>query len=270
MKSPPGILFWLLVAATAAVDVVAIAWLVEGGPSSQAVFLYDGLVTGQLSVVCIWSVLGSKHMWTAWAAALMALGAAVALNVRVVELSLAEACGIYGTFVALLVLSLWTLEHLKFWRQIAGSVPGAAWQYSTFHLLAAMTIVALLIVALRGSSLLMTSEVSWQSFAMLTIGDVVLAVATLVVWQWSTWQTLWWPRLAAVCVPALAIGALEISLALSGALGDYYEAVQVYSPFGMVAYTLVVSIVIFAYLELAPIVDRPRVSPAPPDAGTSP
>jgi hypothetical protein len=256
VKTPPRILFWLLLAATAAVDAVAIMWLVEGGIKSQAVFLYDALETGQVSVVAMWCLFGARKPWAAWAAALLTVGVVSLLETRVAELSFAEACGIYGSFFSLLALTLWLLKQTSFWRQLAGSDVSNRWQYSLSHLLAAMTVIALVIVALRGSELLIDSEDMWKSYAMLTIGDVALATSVLIVWLWTSWQPHWWPRLAAAFLPALAIGALETSLALSGGLGEDFATLQTYSPFGMIAYTLIASLVIFAYMELAPIVRR--------------
>ncbi len=256
MKTPPRILFWLLLAATAAVDAVAIMWMMEGGTESQAAFLYDALVTAQLSVVTMWGVFGARNASTALVAAVLAVGVVSLLEPRFAELSLAEAGGIYGSFVSLLALVLWLLKQTSFWRQLVGSDESNQWQYSMSHMLAAMTVVALVIVALRGSELLLESEDLWKSLVMLTIGDVALATSVLIVWLWTSWQPYWWPRLAAAFLPALAIGALETSLALVGVLGDEYTAIQAYSPFGMVANTLIASLVIFAYLELAPIVRR--------------
>ena len=241
-------------AATAAVDAVATTWLVEGGMESQAAFLYDALVTGQTSVVCMWCVFGARCAWAAWMVAVSTVGIVSLLNTRVVDLTFAEAYGIYGSFLALLALTLWLLKQTAFWRQLAGMEAGNRWQYSMSHLLGAMTVVALVIVGLRGSVLLLSTADSWKSFVMLTLGDVALATSVLLVWLWTSWQPQWWPRLAAVLLPALAIGALETGLALAGTLGRDYAAVQADSPLGMVAYALVASLVIFVYLELAPIV----------------
>ena len=258
MKQQSQIILWLLLAATAAVDAVAIQWLRESGTMSQAVFLYDAMVTAQLSIVCIWCVLGTDRTWAAWIAAIAAVSGVSIVNARILELSLAEAAGIYGSYFVLLGVVLWALKRTRFWRQLVGTEGSATWQYSLSHLLIAMTVLALLIGALRGSSLLLDSADSWKSFVVLTIGDVLLATSTLVVWLWTSWRPQWWPRLAAVLVPAMAIGALEALLAFSGALGEDYANVQAYSPFGMVAYTLIASGTIFIYLELAPLILRTR------------
>ncbi|MEX2091450.1 MAG: hypothetical protein WD971_02175 [Pirellulales bacterium] len=268
MKQQSQILFWLLLAATAAVDIVAITWLLEAGPESRAAFLYDALVTGQLAVVALWGVFGARRSWAAWCAALAAVGVAGALTARLAQLSLAESCGIHGSSVALLAATLWVLKRTPIWQRLAGKASAAGWQYSMGHLLAAMTIIALLIAALRGSVLLLNSGESWKFFVTLTLGDVVLATSIAFIWLWTSWFPRWWPRLAAVLLPALAVGALEAGLAMSGLLGPDVAQLQEYSPFDLVAYTLMASIVIFAYLELAPIIRRDQRAVATPLAGT--
>ena len=267
MKQHSPIIFWLLLAATVAVDAVAITWILEAGPTSRASFLYEALVTGQLAVVCLWGAFAARRIWMAWLVTLIAAGIAGVLTARVAELSLVEACGIHGIYVALLAATLWVLKRTPAWRRLTGDANPAVWQYSLGHLLAAMTVVALLIGALRGSVLLASGDDIWRYVVLLTLGDVVLVAATVFVWLWASWLPYWWPRLGAVFAPALAVGALEIVLAASGALGSSFENSQATDALSLVAYTLTTSLVIFVYLELAPLVERGQRAENTPPAG---
>ncbi len=256
MKQHSPLLFWLLLAATISVDAVVISWMLEAGPTSRASFLYDALVTGQLAVVCLWGAFAARRIWSAWIVTLLAVGVAGMLTARVAELSFAEACGIHGIFVALLGATLWVLKRTPAWRRLVGETNPVVWQYSLGHLLAAMTVVALLIGALRGSVLLTGAADSWRFIVLLTLGDIVLVAATVFVWLWASWLPHWWPRLGAALAPALAVGLVEIALAVSGSLGTAFENPQETDPLSIVAYTLLTSLLIFACLELAPILSR--------------
>ena len=264
MKQHSPTLFWLLLAATIAVDAVAITWMVQAGPTSRAAFLYDALVTGQLAVICLWGAFAARRTWSAWVVTLIAVGVGGMLTARVAELPPAEACGIHGIYVALLAATLWVLKRTPAWRRLKGEANPAVWQYSLGHLLAAMTVVALLIGALRGSVLLTSGDDSWRFVVLLTLGDVVLVTATAFVWLWASWMPFWWPRLGAVFLPALAVGALETALAVAGALGSFFEESPATDALSLFAYTLTTSIVIFAYLELVPILDRDQRAVSPP------
>ncbi len=74
MNQRPQINFWLLLAATAAVDAVAIAWILDAGSASLAAYLFDALLAGQLAVVCVWAVFRSPgKMWSLVAATVAVL-----------------------------------------------------------------------------------------------------------------------------------------------------------------------------------------------------
>jgi len=65
---------------------------------------------------------------------------------------------------------------------------------------------------------------------------------------------IWIPRLGVVSVVALAVGLTESMLALSGALGQTFATDLGRSKFDLITYAYIASFVIFAYLELTPIV----------------
>jgi hypothetical protein len=268
VKQHSPTLFWLLVAATIAVDAVVVRWMVQAGPMSKTAFLYDALVTGQLGVVCLWGAFAARHAWLAWIAELSAVGIAGGLTAWVAKLSIAEACGIHGLYVATLATAFWILKRIPAWRRLAGEADPAVWQYSIGHLLAAMTVVALLFGALRGSVLLTSAYDSWRFVVLLTLGDVVLVTATVFVWLWAAWLPNWWPRVGAAFAPALVVGGIEAALASIGALGSSFENPQLRNSLDLVAYTLATSLVIFLFLEIAPIVDRCQRADKTPPAGT--
>ena len=179
MKQQSQILFWLLLAATAAVDIVAITWLLQAGPESRAAFLYDALVAGQFAVVCIWAAFAARRTWSAWIGVTVAVLVSTAVDVRVTQLSVAEAFGIYGSFAAALMAALWTLQRTSRWKRLSG-IDSPAWQFSIGQLLAVMTLVALLITSLRGSDLLFGKIDVWRFLLALTICDVLVVVLTIV------------------------------------------------------------------------------------------
>lgn len=256
MKTHSPILVGLLLAATAAVDAVVVASLFEAGQMSRVSFVYDALIIGQLSAVSAWAVLGARRAWMGGLAVLAAVGSAGLLLSKVADLSLAEACGIYGSFVAMLVVALWIIKQTPLWRRLTKSGDEVTWQFSLGHLMLAMTAVAVLITALRGSLLLFEAGDSWKFLVSLTLADVILVVATIVIWAWASWLPHWWPRLGAAIAPAFVVGGVNTALMRSGLLGPETATLQQQAPFDLIAYALMVSLVIFVYLEIAPLIAR--------------
>ncbi len=256
MKQQSQILFWLLLAATAAVDVVAITWLLRAGPESRASFLYDALVSSQLALVCLWAVFTARHMFWAWSGTIAAVLIASQATARLIGLSFSEACGIYGSYAAMLAAVLWILKRTAAWRRLTGT-NAAAWQYSMGHLLAAMTLIAVLIATLRGSELLTGAADLWKFLTVLTVADVALTVATIVLWASQRPLLL---RLARALAVAGAIGGFEIFVAL---------LLRQESTVPFMAYTIIMSLVIFVWLELVPIICRDRRVESPPSAGAA-
>jgi hypothetical protein len=256
VKTHSPIVVGLLLAATAAVDVVVAKSLVNAGQMSRVSFVFDALIVGQLSAVSAWAVLGARRAWMGGLAVLTAVGAAGLLLARVAELSIAEACGIYGSLVAILVVVLWAIKQTPLWRRLTNSGSAEVWQFSLVHLMLAMTAVAVLITALRGSLLLFEAGDSWKFLVSLTLADVILVVTTILTWTWASWLPHWWPRLGAAIAPAFVVGGVNTALMRSGLLGAETAALQRQAPFDLIAYALMVSVVIFVYLEIAPLIAR--------------
>jgi len=254
VKQASQTLFWLLIAATLAVDAVVISNLLAAGPMSRVSFVYDGLMTGQLAVVCLWGMFAARRSWSAWLGVLAAVGVAGGLMAWVAELPFLDGAGIYGCFAALLAGVMWGLKRIALWQRLVASNVPVRWQFSLGHLLAAMTVVAVLITALRGSLLLFSAGDTWKLFISLTLADVILVTGTVLVWMWSAALPYGWARLGATLAPALVVGAGQSFFVLTGWLGDELAALQRESPMDFVCYALVVALVLYVYLELAPLI----------------
>jgi hypothetical protein len=258
--------FWLLVVATLAVNAVAVRWLSLVGELSIAAYFYEALISGQLAIVCLWSMFSARRALWGWIGAVAAVLAAALTTVYATQLSFVEACGVYGGYVTALAAALWVLKRTAFWRRLCGA-GRTEWKYSMAILLAVMTLIAVLITSLRNSQLVSSASELWKFFAAMTLGDVILAVATTIIWAWTRerqWLPHWWPRLGVVWGFAGILGVIEHVCAVSGILGvDVATTLHRRAPAAeFVAYTLAMSLVIFVWLELAPIV------PVAPRAGS--
>lgn len=253
MKSHSKILFWLLVAATLAVDAVAIAWLVEDGPMSRAAYLFDALVTGQLAVVCIWGVFAARRMWSSLLAIGIAVMTSTALEVWAAWMSARESFGGYASLAAALVAALWILKQTPLWRKLAPRSP-SGWQFSVGQVLVVMTLVALLLASLRKSELVSDPD-QWKFLAAVVICNVLLVLACVLS---SAWMRTWWLRLAFDCAVAILLGVCLTFAASAGWLGQLMTLHFNQEVIPNTAYMVVISLVLFAWLELAPILPNLR------------
>jgi hypothetical protein len=128
-----------------------------------------------------------------------------------------------------------------------------------------MTLVAVLITSLRGSQLLFGSDDVWRFLLLLTICDVLIVVATVIVWSE---MHHWLVRVATVCAIAGALGALLTAAGATGLLGenvvDSFESEIIPNA----TYTIVISLVVFTWLELGSIIPLKRRAVLPPPAAT--
>ena len=242
----------LLAAATLALDAVAITWLAQASVLSEAPYLYDALVSAQLALVCLWAVFASRYTLVGWLAAIVAVLVVSTASTHIsAEMTFAEEFGSNGSYVAALAIALWVLKRTEFWRRLTGAGP-VVWQYSITHLLGVMTLVAVLVVSLRHTELLTEW---WKPLVALTVGDVVIAVATTVIWAGKEHAVI---RLAAICAAAIVVGLCEapaqtiVPTVPPTSFSRFHLWVE------MVVYTLIIALVIFAWLELVPIVPISR------------
>ena len=251
-RSPINVV--LLAAATLALDAVAITWLARAGVMSAASFLYDALVSAQLALVCIWAVFDSKRLIWAWLAAIAGVLIASTTTVHISSLfSFAEEAGSNGIFVSLLAAALWVLKRTTVWRRLTGSEP-LVFQYSFAVLLATMTLVAVLVVLLRGTQLASGEDTTWRLLFTLTIGDVVMTVAIVVLWALGR-RLIY--RFTLICILANLMGGIEAAVAFLIFDGTNGGA-GAQDPTQFLAYRLIFSAVIFLWLELVPIVPISR------------
>lgn len=259
MKPHSKILFWLLVAATAAVDAVALAWLIQAGSMSRAAELFDALVTGQLAVVCIWAVFAARRMWSS----LLAIGVAVvtctAIEVGAAWISARESFGSYACLAAAIVAGLWILKQTPFWRRLS-TAPRSGWQFSVSQVLVVTTLVALLLASLKETTLV-TETGEWRFLAAVVTCDLLVVLSCVIS---SVWLRDWWLRLAFDAALAIAIGVALVFAASAGWLGQLMTLDFRQTVIPTTAYMLVVALVLFCWLELAPILPIRRAEKSPP------
>jgi hypothetical protein len=163
--------------------------------------------------------------------------------------------------VAVLAATLWILKRTEFWQRLTGAGP-VVWQYSIAHLLGIMTLVAVLVVSLQHTQLLVDW---WQPLVALTVGDVVVAAATTVLWAGKEHVAI---RLAATCAAAIVVGLCEAPAQVQTTVPTVPPTS--FSRFHlwveMVVYSLIIAIVIFIWLELVPIVPISRHTKAAADS----
>jgi hypothetical protein len=244
----------LLAAATLALDAVAITWLARAGVLSAASFLYDALLSAQLALVCLWAVLDAKSPVSGWGAVIIAVLIASSTTVHISTVfSFAEEAGSNGVYVSLLSAALWILKRTAVWRRLTGSGP-IVWQYSIGVLLATMTLVAVLVVLLRGTQLVSSGDETWKLLFTLMLGDVLMTIAITVLWALGR-RFIY--RLTPVCVLANLLAGIEAGLTYwifagsNGGIGDQ-------DPTQYLAYRLIFSAVVFLWLELTPIIPISR------------
>jgi hypothetical protein len=255
-RSPINVV--LLAAATLALDAVAITWLARAGGMSAAAYLYDALVSAQLAVVTLWAIFGAKHSLNCWVATIAATLAFAKVSAPLTDLAFIEQCGIYGAFVATLAVALWVLRRTSAWQKLTASSP-KPWQYSLGNMLALMTLLAILTVAMRRSEVLPDL---WKLFTILTVGDLMIALATTILWATAWTHVL---RLSTICLVAVVVG-----------LGDAWAQPVTTAP-GLTSYpwvesagyAIIMSFVIFIWLELAPIVPGAHRAKAAPSEAQS-
>jgi hypothetical protein len=250
-RSP--VIFWLLLAATIAVNAVVFSRVAsETFPAPFYLKIgFDALIVSQLNVICIWSVLSSKQI--RWLPALLAPVAAAFIPpifsddpVNFVdEFKLYVAA--YGLEASVLVVALWIFRGTRYWRRHTGVAH--EWKYSVAQLLVAMTVMAVLTMAMRGSPFFfgdtqLLSIAFTSSFAILAIWSV---------FAWST-SLHWLTRLAAVVGLALVFGGLFWLAA------DFGPVISL----ALASHFVIQAIVLSAWLGLGQILPINEVSLAEP------
>jgi hypothetical protein len=207
-RSP--IIFWLLLAATLVLDVVAVCGLFETGLGGvNAIALFLSVAYGQLSLLCVWAVVERKSMKTRW---LVPIGAALVASFVMtladtsdrgrldLETLLTITC-IFLLHVGPLLVLFWFVIPTA-WISPRAGLEGRRRQFSTFQLLILMTGVAIFLSALRATH---RFEGEWINIATFCLANVILLIGMLTLLQMR------WPvplRIAACMSLAISISAI--------------------------------------------------------------
>jgi hypothetical protein len=200
------LIFWLLLAATISIGAVAFQLTVTG--VYDAGIVLQSLVFGHLSVICIWSRLsGEKPIWRRIATWLSVALAVAVLSIAQVRMQLSELwAGFYWKLTptiihaALLLISLWILERMAFWKRRTGVA--AKWRMSLGELFTITTIAAILAASFHNSVL--SNDGKWTHLAFLGAGSA-LALASPVIW---TLRLHWLLRFSILVSVAMGFGVL--------------------------------------------------------------
>jgi hypothetical protein len=181
-KSPA--IFWLLLAATLAVDSVAASWAYMA-TLDQAGNIYFGLVCSQISVVCIASSFSLTSSHRRWMGPLAVSVIVAALT----TLLLHDRDGAYQNFLvylslwlpqaAILIVLLWFLQQAPIAERWGSPNSRGNWQFSVANLLIMMTTCATLLVILR---LAERMHGYWVDLAAWIANNIAVAVASLFIY----------------------------------------------------------------------------------------
>jgi hypothetical protein len=194
------VVFWLLLAATLCVDVVAVYWILDSlldfGEPSGTLFL--ALAFGQLSALCARAIFARERVGWRWLAPFIcgltaSLIAAAAEN-RERSIDSEELVAFIGLFWLHVIIALAILWALKSHRR--------AWRFSIANLLVLMTVSAI-VISIVGRNELLHDE--FWSVITLVLGNIVLLAASIVI---RYYQDPMMVRVALDCAAAMLIGTL--------------------------------------------------------------
>jgi len=175
-------LFWLLLAATLLVDAVAVYWLYSDTYRTAADTLLEALSVSQISLLCIWSILGSHRRvlvpLVPFAAAAVVVAAADPLN----RLRFADAAAEKGFHVAGIMALLWILKRTPWWQRDISPAARESWRFSLSQLIVVMTFLGVLVAFLGHTD---EPPGLWRdTLPPFIYGYVFLAVGAVLVWRW--------------------------------------------------------------------------------------
>jgi hypothetical protein len=180
-RSP--LIFWLLVAATLCVDAVVFS-LIGPDPSRTSVYAsvaFHALLLSQLAIVCIWSAVRARMWITSHIPPIVSVFAATAATMLdrdpVMSNDFITFLAYYGFHAAFLLASLWILQRTQFWNRLTGV--SSEWRFSLLQLLLVMTLIAILMSAMRRSPFFL--EFKWHTIGSAS-GFVALSIASVLAW----------------------------------------------------------------------------------------
>jgi hypothetical protein len=237
-RSP--IIVALFLAANLCADLVACNWMQVGSGANYSDVAYFALLSAQLSAVCIWAGLRPGFNW--WSA-ILPIAAAVAVSFAYGVADRRREFDFLPYFLlqaSLLLTGLWIFKRTRYWRQRSGTK--SDWQFSVAHLLALMTIVAVLTPLLRASPLFDDDTV----ILIVAFLGCTVAVAIMAPFIWSL-HVNWLFRFAGVLMTALSLSAIFY-------LGDQWDNYHMF-PFALY-HLLTQGVVIAASLAWGGILPR--------------
>ena len=236
------VIFWLLLAATLAVDAVAVLWWAFSGPQqTAAVTFYTGLIVGQISVAAIWAWSTDSRQFWRWLLPFALIASAAGMTVvfdnqrfrpDLEMLLLHVTCFVMQ--VALILVSLWLFAPMLN-RRTDGTRSTDQWRFQVKHLLVAMTAVSVLIVLTRRS----VAIADGTTLSIWITNNVLVALSAVYILQ-KHWH--WVLRLAALLGVALGLSIFYLRLARIG-VKELPE-------------NLVQALVLFCWLQLGGIFPR--------------
>jgi hypothetical protein len=209
MQQRSPITFWLLLAATVAVDAVVflrVGGIVPGTQVSVVIYAriaFDAILVSQLSLVCIWAVLNSDKLL--WGPVLVAILGASFIGAVFGQMAdrFVDAFrlyfSVYAVEASMLFVALWGIRGTRFWRRRTGSRHEI--RYSVAQLLSAMTIMAVLLATTRNNPIYGSDDV-WFNVGF-ECSIVLMATASVLIWCSASH---WLLRLAATFALAIVLG----------------------------------------------------------------
>lgn len=200
-------IFWLLLAATLAVDAVAIYWIFNEKNSAASAIFWIALSFAQISVITVWAILLAPKVGLRWLAPLVG-GFVVALIVFQANSHarsstyLFDITGLMWGHAILAMSLLWMLKPTRWLAKWRDGVNPRRWQFSIAHILTLMTCVSVLCVLLGNVELLARDA---KYAITLAIANAMLVLAVLLIFERISVRVL---RFAANVGVAIAIAAI--------------------------------------------------------------
>jgi hypothetical protein len=243
-RSP--ILFWLLLAATLAVDTVAIVWFAGSPRLSAAATLLIALAYGQLSTLCDWAAFRST-LWIRWLVP-FATGFGVALTITVTETyhspgpmirweQLLAFTSLLWVHVAVLWLVLWLVKPTRLFSHDTSISGRQSWRFTMKHLFILLTCLPILVIVFKKSAIV-RHGITFHGFEMFVAwvalnAALLIAISVIIRRQWLL------PLRFAACLGA----AIVVGMLLQRLLPDLSKGLN------MLAFSLIQTFVIWGWLE---------------------
>lgn len=239
MNKRSPVIFWLLLVATLAVDLIAWSSLDALGRARELEGIVFALVFGQLSVIGMWIVFttprGPRHLIVGAMAIVIAALALFSAEPDSAEpdLGVLGAAAFVATHLITLAMLLWVVRAAARRQRATAEA-----QFSVKNLLVLMTVVSVVAALLGGVTVV---QQRWAWIFHFLGNNVAVAVASLLLWL-RNWHWVW--RLIAVLVVSALFGwCLTLSRPDLSPEAEWMSCLQ--------------AVVVFVWLEWGEIVPHP-------------